>query len=53
MVSNKKWFFGLIRSMLENAIQGKNISEYDIIQHTQITSEKLFFVYHKLGWDME
>ena len=32
------------------------ISEHDIIQHThkQITTEKcFFFVYHRLGWDME
>ena len=30
------------------------ISEDDIIQHTQITTEKRFFFdYHKLSWDME
>ena len=32
----------------------KNISEHDITQHTQITTEKCFFFdYYKLGWDME
>ena len=30
----------------------RNISEHDIIQHTQISTEK-FFLCHKLGWDME
>ena len=30
------------------------ISEHDIIQHTQITTDNFFFfVYHKLGWDTE
>ena len=31
----------------------RNISEPDIIQHPQITTEKYFFLCHKLGWDME
>ena len=31
----------------------RNISKHDIIQHKQITTEKCFFIYHKLGWDME
>ena len=30
-----------------------NISKHDIIQRKQITTEKCFFIYHKLGWDME
>ena len=30
----------------------KTISEHNI-QHTQITTQKFFFFYHKLGWDVE
>ena len=48
MVGDKKKFF-------EQPIECyKMLSwEYHIIQHTQITTEKLFLCYHKLGWDME
>ena len=31
----------------------RNISQHDIIQRKQITTEKWFFLYHKLDWDME
>ena len=42
------------RRMLKIAILESIISEHDIIQPVQITTEKFFFfVYHKLGWDME
>ena len=30
----------------------RNISKHDIIQHKQVTNEKYFFAYHKLGWGM-
>ena len=58
MFGDKEIFFGTTARMLENAILGMKYSEYDIIQYTYITTEKLFvgfcfFVYHKLGWDME
>ena len=54
MVGDKKHFFGTTPRMLENAFLGKKYSEYDIMQHTYITTEKLcFFVYYKLVWDME
>ena len=58
MFGDKKNSFGATPRMPENAILGKKYSEYDIIQYTCITTEKLFivfcfFVYHKLGGDME
>ena len=34
----------------KNTILGKKISEYDIVQHTKISTEKcFFFAYNKLG----
>ena len=36
----KEILFGTTHRMLENAILGKNISGHDIIQHTQITTDK-------------
>ena len=52
MFGDKKKLFGTTPRMLENAILGKKYSEYD--NNTHITTEKLFFfVYHKIGWDME
>ena len=46
MVGNKKIFLGTKKN------SGKGL--FQNMQHTQITTEKdFFFVYHKLGWDME
>ena len=54
MFGDKKKYFGTTPRMLENAILGKKYLECDIVQYTYITTEKFFFfVYHKLGWDME
>ena len=43
--------------MLENARKhnpGKEIFQrMTLIQHKQMTTEKCFFLYHKLGWDVE
>ena len=50
----KKMFWVLPVERWKMPSWDRTISEHDIIKHTQITTEKcFFFVYHKLGWDME
>lgn len=54
MFGNNNFFCDTTRRTLENAILEKNVSEHDIIQHTQIIIKNyFFFVCHKRGWDME
>ena len=55
MVGEKKNVFDATLARWETPSWERNISERDVIQHTQITIENFLFllVYHKLGWDME
>ena len=54
MVGEKKNFFDATLARWKTPSWERNISERDVIQHTQITIENFLFllVYHKLGWDM-
>ena len=42
MVDEKNFFFLTTHRTLENTILGKNVSGDDIIQHTQIATDKWF-----------
>ena len=52
MVGDKNFLLQLVERW-KTLLWERSISMYDITQHKQITYEKCFFLYHKLGWDME
>ena len=52
MVGDQNFLLQLVERW-KTLLWERNISMYDIIQHKQIATEKCFFLYHKLGWDME
>ena len=54
MVGNKNVFLLQLVERWRTRSWERNVSEHDITQHAQIATEKcFFFVYYKLGWDID